>query len=785
MDTRVAAQQSPPQDHPSDQWLQAIFGQAAVGIAVIDGEGHFLHCNLKLAQITGRSVADLIGHKCSEITHQDDLPASQALMADLRNGLRNEFIAEKRYLRPDGAAVWVNVAVSPLRDSTGRYDRLIAVIEDITARKRAEEAVQEREHRMRRVLERMPAGAYLCDRHGLITYFNHQAEQLWGRAPKLNDPNDRYDGAFKIYAADGKGLDHAESWMALALRDETAYDGKEKIIERPDGTRVTVLAHASPIWDDDDELIGAVNVLVDISDRKHAEESLRESEDRFRHMADNVPVLIWLSGPAGYEFVNREFLKFAGCDFGRLEGAGWQDLLHPSDAPGFFAAYNRAYRQRQRFEMQLRFRRADGEYRWLRVTAVPRIGDDGLLLGFVGCSVDITDIKRSEDTLREADQRKDEFLATLAHELRNPLAPIRNSLQILRIGTDDEAVGKVHDMLERQVDQMVRLVDDLLEVSRITRGKIELRRERVQLEAVIRDALETSKPLIDAGRHQLTVGLPQEPLWLDADPVRLAQVFSNLLNNAAKYTEPSGHIWINANRQGDQVVVSVCDTGIGISAEKIPKVFNLFAQVDATTAKAQGGLGIGLALARRLVEMHGGRIDARSGGVGEGSEFRVFLPLAREQERKRISDPRRMGRAEHPSAVHRVMVVDDNKDAAESLGMLLRLSGMDVQIANDGPSALKTFPIFHPTVILLDLGMPGMDGYEVAQHIRHLPDSENVALIALTGWGHAESRQRSRDTGFVHHLVKPIELDSLVGLLDTLHPAEGNVAVERLDRMQP
>ena len=774
MESRVASQESPPRDsqgRPNDQWLQAIFGQAAVGIAVIDGEGHFLHCNQKLAQITGRGVADLIGLKCSEVTHPDDWPASQAMMEDLRGGARTEFSAEKRYLRPDNAVVWVNVAVSPLRDTTGRFDRLIAVVEDITARKRAEQAVQEREHRVRRVLERMPAGTYLCDRHGLITYFNHHAEALWGRAPKLNDPIDRYCGSFKLFAADGTPINHSECWMALALRDETAYDGKEIIIERPDGKRVTVLAHANPIWGDDDELIGAVNVLVDISDRKHAEQSLRESEDRFRHLADNVPVLIWLSGPGGYEFVNREYLKFAGCDFSRLEGAGWQDLLHPSDAPGFVAAYERARRQHQRFEMQLRFRRADGEYRWLRVTAVPRLDEDGEVVGFVGSSADITDIKRSEDTLREADQRKDEFLATLAHELRNPLAPIRNALQIIRIGADQESVGKVHDMLERQVDQMVRLVDDLLEVSRITRGKIELRRERVDLGAVIRDALETSKPLIDAARHELTVGLPTQPLWLDADPIRLAQVFSNLLNNSAKYTEPGGRIWINTNRHNDQVVVSVCDTGIGISPEKIPKVFNLFAQVDTTTAKAQGGLGIGLALARRLVEMHGGRIDARSGGEGEGSEFRVHLPLAREQERKRTSNPLRPARADDRSSVHRVMVVDDNRDAADSLGMLLRLRGMQVQVTNDGFSALKTFSTFHPTVILLDLGMPGMDGYEVAEQIRRLPDSGNVALIALTGWGHAEFRQRSRASGFAHHLVKPVELDALLSLLGSLQPS--------------
>jgi CheY-like chemotaxis protein len=287
---------------------------------------------------------------------------------------------------------------------------------------------------------------------------------------------------------------------------------------------------------------------------------------------------------------------------------------------------------------------------------------------------------------------------------------------------------------------------------------------------VISAALETSKPLIDAARHELTVGLSSEPLWLDADPVRLAQVFSNLLNNAAKYTEPGGKIWLNTNRHGDQVIVSVCDTGIGIAPDKIPKVFNLFAQVDATTGRAQGGLGIGLALARRLVEMHGGRIDARSGGSGEGSEFRVHLPLAKEQEFKRVSDPHRLTPAADSSSGHRVMVVDDNRDAAESLGMLLRLRGFHVHVAHDGPSALKALPSFHPSVILLDLGMPGMDGYEVAEQVRRRPDAGDVVLIALTGWGHAEFRQRSRDTGFAHHLVKPVELDALLSLLGSLQP---------------
>ena len=497
METRVASQESSPRDlqgRPNDQWLQAIFGQAAVGIAVIDGEGHFLHCNQKLAQITGRDVAELIGLQCSEVTHPDDWPASQTLMEDLRRGVRSEFSAEKRYLRPDGAVVWVNVAVSPLRDTTGRYDRLIAVIEDITARKRAEHAVQESERRLRRVLERMPAGAYLCDRNGLITYYNQQAEQLWGRAPKLNDPIDRYCGSFKLYASDGTPIKHSECWMALALREETAYDGQEIIVERPDGQRMTVLAHASPIWDDDDELMGAVNVLVDISDRKRAEESLRESEDRFRNLADNVPVLIWLVRTRRLRVRQPGIPQVRRLRFHQLLGTTLQDLLHPADAPGFLIVYDRASRHRQPFEMQLRFRRADGEYRWLRATGVPRFAPDGKMLGFVGCSADITDIRRAEEALREADRRKDEFLATLAHELRNPLAPIRNAPADPapdRRPTPRRAAGPRHDGAAGGPDGAAgRRPARRVAASR--RGKIELRKERVELAAV--DPRAPSRP---------------------------------------------------------------------------------------------------------------------------------------------------------------------------------------------------------------------------------------------------------------------------------------------------
>ena len=373
--------------------------------------------------------------------------------------------------------------------------------------------------------------------------------------------------------------------------------------------------------------------------------------------------------------------------------------------------------------------------------------------------------QRAEDALRDADRRKDEFLATLAHELRNPLAPIRNALQILRLaGTSQAVVERVRGMMDRQVDHMVRLVDDLMEVSRITRGKIELRKQRVDLATVVRNAVESCQPLIDNAGHQLELELPNEPLVLDADPVRLAQVFGNLLNNAAKYTREAGRIWLCVARENGSAVVCVRDTGMGIAPEMLPRVFDMFTQIDSTQRHSQGGLGIGLTLVRSLVGMHGGTVSVHSDGPGEGSEFRVRLPLAAVEE-GRDPTPAQAAAAHRPPQALRVLVVDDNRDAADSLGLVLRLSGAQVHVVHDGAAALEALPHFRPALVLLDLGMPEMDGYEVARRIREELLQRDVSLVALTGWGQAEDRHRVREAGFDHHLVKPTDFESLQAVL--------------------
>jgi signal transduction histidine kinase len=384
------------------------------------------------------------------------------------------------------------------------------------------------------------------------------------------------------------------------------------------------------------------------------------------------------------------------------------------------------------------------------------------------------ELRRRAEQLADMDRRKDEFLATLAHELRNPLAPIRNSLHILQLSQHQSpAAEQVHEMMKRQVNHMVRLVDDLLEVSRITRGKIELRKERVELAAVLRNAVETSRPLVEAARHQLAISIAPEQLTLEVDPVRLAQVIANLLNNAAKYTAEGGQIWLTALRDGDEAVVSVRDNGLGIPPDMLPRVFDMFAQVDHTLKRSQGGLGIGLTLARTLVEMHGGRIEAHSGGPGQGSEFTVRLPLT-------SADPSGQGRlpgdGQQPAGLSppRVLVVDDNRDSADSLGMLLKFLGADAQVVYDGPSALQALRTYQPSIVFLDIGMPGMDGYEVAPRLRQELGSHRVTLIALTGWGQEEDRRRSKAAGFDHHLVKPVNADALQILLGSCQSQIGN-----------
>jgi signal transduction histidine kinase len=376
----------------------------------------------------------------------------------------------------------------------------------------------------------------------------------------------------------------------------------------------------------------------------------------------------------------------------------------------------------------------------------------------------IAERQRAEEALREADRRKSQFLATLAHELRNPLAPIRNAMEVLRqSGGDEQKVKRVTEMMQRQVGQMVRLVDDLLDVSRISRDRIELRREPIELAAVVQHAVEAVRPDYESMEHELTVTLPPQPTYLNADPIRLAQVVGNLLSNACKFTEKGGRIQLTVEQVGKQAVIRVQDTGIGIAAEQLLRIFEMFTQVDTSLGRSRNGLGIGLTLAKQLVELHGGTVQARSAGVGQGSEFVVLLPVLSTPLPPLPREP--SGVKPVATVQRRILVVDDNPDAAESLAMLLKLSGHDVHIAHDGLEAVEEAAKLQPDVILLDIGLPRLDGYEAARRIRKQPRDKGVILVALTGWGQDEDRRRSEEAGFDAHMIKPVDLDALANLL--------------------
>ena len=401
-------------------------------------------------------------------------------------------------------------------------------------------------------------------------------------------------------------------------------------------------------------------------------------------------------------------------------------------------------------------------YEW----QINRIPLPGNRFGVVCYFRDIAKWVTAREALRETDRRKDEFLATLSHELRNPLAPLRNALQLLRLnGKGDPSLRPVQEIMERQVNHLVRLVDDLLEISRITRGALDLRREPVEVAAIVRSAVETSHPVIESAGHQLTLLLPDVPLWVEGDPVRLAQILGNLLNNAAIYTERGGQIAVQVRRQGDDGVISVRDNGRGIAAGDLERIFEIFIRGEGSATRDQGGLGIGLALARKLAQMHGGSVVVASDGPGRGSEFTLRIPLRPDATTGPAAAPQP---ADFSIPKRRVLIVDDNQDAAASLGAVLRFFGAEVRVANNGAAALALFEQFGPGVVFLDIGMPGMDGYEVARRMRSKFPRRNAVLVALTGWGQEEDRRRVRDAGFDHHLVKPADLKELERLLGSL-----------------
>jgi PAS domain S-box-containing protein len=537
--------------------------------------------------------------------------------------------------------------------------------------------------------------------------------------------------------------------------------------ERAERAALAVAAQAA-IAIDNAQLYGAAK--KEVRERIAAERSLRESEERLRLATQTGKVGVWdWDIVANHVSWTDSLYEIHGVKPEEFDATveGFAKWIHPEDREGVSQAIQHALQGLAPYEIEFRAIRPNGEVIWLQTGArVLRDGDRPIRM--LGATVDISRLKQVEDELRESDRRKDEFLATLAHELRNPLAPIRNAMQIIELAGDNlEIVEQARLMMERQFVQMVRLIDDLLDLSRISRGKIELRKERAELATIVRSALETSQPIIEQAGHELILNLPPDPIVVDADVTRLAQVFANLLNNAAKYTERGGRIWLTVTPRKDEVLVSVKDTGVGIPSNMLSKVFEMFAQVDQSLEKAQGGLGIGLSITKRLVEMHGGAVDASSEGQGKGSEFTVRLPLPIPSTPGSESGGATDEQSANP-AKRRILVADDNEDSVASMALMLKILGNDVRTAADGLEAVAVAESFQPSLILLDIGMPKLNGYDACRRIREQPWGRDIIIVALTGWGQEDDKRRAREAGFSHHLVKPVGLDAIRKLLDEL-----------------
>jgi PAS domain S-box-containing protein len=793
--------------HKKSEWLRITL--ASIGDAVIttDAQGQVASLNPVAESLTGWTEQEARGRPLNSvfdiINEQSREPVENPAIRALREGRIVGLANHTALIAKDGTERAIDDSAAPIRDDQGNVIGVVLIFRDVTEARRATEA----RLRLSAIVESSDDAIISKTLDGIIVSWNNGAERLYGytanevvgRPLSILIPSDHPDELPEIMEQLklGKHIEHFETKRL-----------------RKDGSRVDVSLTISPVKGADGKIIGASKIARDITARKQAEQTARflaDASAAFTELTNYESTLQKVASLAVPFFAD-----WCAVDLQEADGSlrrlavthadpAKVQLVHELDR-----RYPRRLSERHGVMEVLR----TGKPEWASEISEPLLRDfaenqEHLLLirelrlksyicvplksrakvlgtlTFVtaesGRIYDTNHVRAARDladravvaienasllaALRESDRRKDEFLAMLAHELRNPLAPIRNAVQILRVkGPAVPELQWARDVIDRQVQQMTRLVDDLLDVSRITRGKIELRQEQVELATVVSSAVEASRPLIEKWGHELTVAIPAEPVRLEADVTRLSQVLSNLLNNAAKYTDQGGHIWLTAERQSDQVLIRVRDTGIGIPTEMLSRIFEMFKQVDRSLERSEGGLGIGLTLVQRLVEMHGGTVEAHSPGLGEGSEFVLRLPLALEAKTQRPQNVADRQIATSPGSC-RILVVDDNQDSADSIAILLRTMGHEVHTAHDGLEAVDATAEFQPDMVLLDLGLPKLNGFDAARRIREQPGGRERVVIALTGWGQEEDRRRSKEAGFDHHLTKPIDFGVLRDLL--------------------
>jgi len=710
-------------------------------------------------------------------------PGFEALVFKAARGI--EDIYELTYIRKDGSRFPAVVSVTALRDDQSAIIGYLLIGTDNTARKRAEEALLEAGALQSAIFNSANFSSIATDEKGVIQIFNVGAERMLGYTADevmnkitpadISDPQELITRA-KVLSAE-LGTPITPGFEALVFK---ASRGIEDIYEltyiRKDGSRFPAVVSVTALRDAQDAIIGYLLIGTDNTARKQMEAERMLLDQRVRDqqfytrslIESNIDALIATDPRGIITDVNKQMEALTGCTRDELIGAPFKD--HFTDPERAEAGIRRVLGESKLTDYELTARARDGQETVVSYNATTFHDRDRKLQGVFAAARDVTERSRFEMQMREQaaelsdlHRRKDEFLAMLSHELRSPLAPLANAVQLLGFqrGSENLIQQQARGIIERQMGQLQHLVDDLLEVSRITTGRVQLRRELVAVSGIVEVALETVRPLIEQSRHELTVSLPPAPIWLHADAARLEQVVANLLANAAKYTEEGGHIWLTVLQEGDECVLRVRDTGVGISPALLPCIFDLFTQAERSLDRSQGGLGIGLALVQQLTKLHGGKVAATS-VLGQGSEFVVRLPVVPAD----TLPPSPVTEASQLTARPlRVLMVDDNVDTILSFSLLLKAEGHDVRTVDDGPTAVQAALDYRPDVALLDIGLPGLNGYEVAKRIRQHPVLKDIVLIALTGYGQDSDRQASMQAGFNHHLVKPARLAELLQIL--------------------
>ena len=743
--------------HAQRQNLWVTLTSIADGVIVTDATGRVKLANPIALELIGnpqdivdRPLADVFS-MIDEVTRN---PVMNSVSRVLASGMTAGNVDRIVLRQEEGAEIPIEQTAAPIRDDLGKITGVVFVFRDCSVRRRFEKELCQREQHFRRLFETPLIGIAVGTSNGNVLQANDAFLDLIGFRSEDFDPR---KSSWVGIPTDQTPLDDDAK---LELRQHGVCKPFERILTRADGVRVPVLISAARLMDELDRIVVFV---TDLTQSKRAEAALRESDARFRVLSECMPQKVWTARPDGQlDYLNTMLLEYAGLPAEQLRGWGWSKLIHPDDLRMHLDSWKQSLATGDMFEIEHRVRKHTGEYRWHLARALPVYQPDGQVTMWVGTNTDIHDQKQAEELLLEEHHRKDHFLALLAHELRNPLAPLSNAVQVLSsLRNDPASSASLLEIMQRQVRQMTRLIDDLLDLARINTGRMRLRKERIEAKTVVSAAVEAVQPLISERLHQLTVTVPPEELWLDADSTRLTQILTNLLHNAAKYTDPEGALTFIVEPKEPNVLFRVRDNGPGITKDMLTKIFDVFTQVEWTLDRAHGGLGIGLTLVRTLVELHGGSVTALSDGLGTGSEFVVQLPLIENPDRPVTQSEAKLAESTSSLPILRVLVVDDVQASAKTLALMLQTLGQNTEVAFDGTSAIVKATENHFDVIFLDIAMPGMDGLEVARRLRAIPELTSVKLIALTGFGQNEDRSLCLQAGFNEHLTKPMSMDLL------------------------